>query len=596
MVRAALLLIGLSGVMSMAAGLAWATDPPTVTCAAGQHLNEFNECIDWCQKPYYGGASFYGGELVPARFCVKPGGVTISGETGGDDRPGCWTYVGTLKDEYYSGSLKVQAYSVYTNPRDVCTTFGAKECGKLGCDRVEGAVSAQLPGISANGTPSPEFTGNISTYQTATQQCTYNQATGQFTNCVQTAGGTTSGGGGVADEFCERFGYSYTSMCQLNSATMKMNGVTAPPQQANEQSAMYFPSPDDVNCNWSYNNTTKNYQINSGTCSGYFIPPYDPSGHTGACKSTANQPYYGPAKEGYNSSPSSPYKACLLSNQYDRQRPKQGATWQTGTSGYKYVDMNYEWYACEYVNTKAANSTQYQYKGTGAACSQLGAVGGDTASESPPWEYRPAPDDYMCENGKPRSGWSTARCNGTYVPVGTPEKEAQLFFGGVADGYIRFKNGTTEVVAGVNAGNTYQMPNGYTYNPGILHGDPSVGTSGGPAYAGAPSPSAGGGGGALTSDTEMPSDQMEPWYTPVYENGPKGVWETRVVTVKNSQVAQWVKGFEIVGGGGWVPSWTLNLGPFGTQELSIPPTVMSALRYLVLISAALLARKLIFGG
>lgn len=595
---------------------AFATDPvpttpttPLKTCATGQYLNQFNECADWCQKPYYGGASFFGGELIPARVCVKPGGVTIAGEQGGDDRPACWQYIGSLKDEYFSAGMKVQAYSTYTNPRDVCGSPGVKECGKLGCDRVEGGTMPE--GISANGAPSPVFSGNNTTQISTAQQCTYNPSTGGYTNCQQVAGGTvlgntqssyagtsaaTAGASGVSDEFCERYGYSYAGMCSYDAARMKLVGTSAPPQQANENSVKYFPSPDDVGCNWTYNTSTKQYNILSGTCRGYFIPPYDPAAHTQACKYTANAVYSGPNREGYNPGSVSAYKACFLSNQYDRQRPKVNATW-TQNPGYSpYVEMNYEWYSCEYINTKSSSSLQYQYKGTGAACSQLGALSGDTASNGPPYEYRSAPDDYMCENGKPREGWASAKCNGTYVPIGTPEREAQLFFGGAADGYIRFKDGTTEVVAGVNAGNTYQMPSGYTYNPGLLQGDPSVGTAGGPAYAGAPSSSGGGGLGALTSDTEMPSEQMDPWYTPVYENGPKGVWETRVSAVKSSRVAQWAKGFEIVGGGGWSPSWTLNLGQFGTHELSIPPAVMAALRYLVLISAALLARKLIFGG
>lgn len=567
-------------------GPAWATDPgSTVTCGHGQWQNQFGECVDACKENYAPGIMVMDGMAVPTRSCFTGEGVTAT--AGGEsstsfNRPACWHYTAGQTEKYPNYAI----YKVYVNPRDTCDVPGRDECGKLGCEQAGSGTGGTSGGssIAASGVPSPVFEGTLSNYSTGATP---------YGGGWPTPGGVQAGGG-VADVYCSSRGWGQEALCRLNQSNYRMEAVSgAKPQQDSEQSLLYIGSASDVNCSVWWDTAT-NWTKSSGTCNGTFLAKYNPTNHAMYCKTgTQNRDYSGPNIEGYNASAASPGKACLLSEYYARDEPVVGSTANPNATGVKYP-FTHAFYACEYTLTKPAGTNAYVYRGAGQACGTVGSMG-TSAGPQQEMKYVPAPDDYECYDGHPRDGWSNAKCNGTYVPV-TASDTPDMFFGMPGHFYVRYNGDGSKTVIPINKTG---IPSGFSYNSEVLQGDPSVGTK--PTYGSqAGGTGSGGGLGGLpgSSSAEMPSSTFDPWYTPKYENGPKGVWQARSATVKNSAIGQWVKGFEITGGGSFNPHWLLDFSQmgFGAFEIEIPAAVMLALRYFVLVSAAFTVRKIIFGG
>lgn len=90
-------------------------------------------------------------------------------------------------------------------------------------------------------------------------------------------------------------------------------------------------------------------------------------------------------------------------------------------------------------------------------------------------------------------------------------------------------------------------------------------------------------------------------YTPKYENGLKGVWDTESAKIKASPLFALTAVFTPNVASGTCPAWSFstNIGPsmnFGSNSMAPPCWVWSALRTIFLITALLTARRLIFGG
>lgn len=558
---------------------------PPATCPTGELRDEFGECQKACRDPYAGGLSFTSGEQIPLRICFA-GGVSISGQPE-PNRPACWHYLGTKKGEGWQGNgAKYVDYSIYTNPGDMCLEPGKKECDKLGCEKVEGSVS---PGnFTSTGAVAPQFGGQIMSY---VPEAPYANGMDQY----GTPGGTVASEP-AAPEYCRQQGWSDLQLCNQSSQDvwyLQPSGTR--PQQANDKSATYLRAPTDVNCltftaTDPYGNKTSGAA--SGTCNGPFYVPYNPSNHSWKCSTAKGMEYAGPLREGYNAAASSPSKVCLLAYKEGVLRPIAGSQPHPEFSGpAKWYHME-EFVACEYELSKPSGAAGYKYKGTGASCSVVGAVGSSGGATEGNTKYIPGWDDVACLNGVPDPSVWGAKCTGQKVVNG--EVINDHYFGGRVGPYLRFANGQVEVVQDLTG--VYPTPGGYSNNSTILGGNPSVGTvnnsTGGTPGGGTVSVP------ALELSTEMPSQQFEPWYTPEYPDGPVGVWNTRSDALQNTAIVQWVKGFELTGGASFNPSWTLDFSQmgFGAFEVSIPGEIMLVLRYLVLISAAFSVRKIIFGG
>jgi hypothetical protein len=90
-------------------------------------------------------------------------------------------------------------------------------------------------------------------------------------------------------------------------------------------------------------------------------------------------------------------------------------------------------------------------------------------------------------------------------------------------------------------------------------------------------------------------------YEPKYPDGLEGVWDKRWPQVKGSGLAQLAGNLMPGFNGGSCPNWQIDvslnqLWDFGTHDLAPPCWIWDALRALVLVSAVILARKIIFGG
>ena len=317
----ALFLWALASLVSSAAALAEdppPADPPPVTCPTGEFPDQFGECQKACKEPYLGGFSFTSGEQIPTRICFA-GGVTVSGQPQ-VTRPACWHYVGTLKGEgWESGGTKYIDYSVYTNPADICTEPGKKECDKLGCEKVEGGVP---PGtFTGTGAVAPQFSGQVMSY---VPEAPYANGFDQY----GTPGGTVASEP-VAPEYCKQRGWSDLQLCNQSSQDVwYLQPSGTKPQQANERSTTYLRAPTDVNCltftsTDAYGNKTSGTA--SGTCNGPFFAPYSPSVNSWKCSTAKGIEYEGPLREGYNAAASSPSKACLLAYKEGVLRPIAGS-------------------------------------------------------------------------------------------------------------------------------------------------------------------------------------------------------------------------------------------------------------------------------
>lgn len=100
---------------------------------------------------------------------------------------------------------------------------------------------------------------------------------------------------------------------------------------------------------------------------------------------------------------------------------------------------------------------------------------------------------------------------------------------------------------------------------------------------------------------DTPLTEMPTLYERKYPDGIKGVWDTRSAEMKATPLFGLTAVFAPSVGGGSCPTWSMsaNIGPqmmFGTHSLSPPCWLWTALKAVIIVTALLLARSLIFGG
>ncbi|MEQ6436724.1 hypothetical protein V8Z74_17100 [Comamonas sp. w2-DMI] len=156
------------------------------------------------------------------------------------------------------------------------------------------------------------------------------------------------------------------------------------------------------------------------------------------------------------------------------------------------------------------------------------------------------------------------------------------------------KNPGSMVCAAVNAN---PMPGKDNTNGGNGNGTGSGGCNisncsdtggGGPGKVGFPGTGAGGEIGQL--------------YQPKYPDGPVKLWNDKSATLKSSGLGSLaLKLFPQVPGGGTPPQWVVDfdfgpLGSLGVHDISPPQWLWDVLKAIVILTALITARRLIFGG
>ncbi len=102
--------------------------------------------------------------------------------------------------------------------------------------------------------------------------------------------------------------------------------------------------------------------------------------------------------------------------------------------------------------------------------------------------------------------------------------------------------------------------------------------------------------------TDTPLPPVPDLYTRKYPNGMEGIWNQYKDQLKNSQFMQLAKSLmPSVGDGGTCPAWSLNLSlaswaDYGTHDVAPPCWVWDVAAAILVVSALLLARALVFGG
>jgi len=101
--------------------------------------------------------------------------------------------------------------------------------------------------------------------------------------------------------------------------------------------------------------------------------------------------------------------------------------------------------------------------------------------------------------------------------------------------------------------------------------------------------------------TDTPLGEMPVLYVRKYPDGMGGVWETRSAEIKASPLFALSAVFTPTVAGGSCPTWTYNanIGPgmmLGTGSIAPPCWLWPMLKAVLIITALLLARSLIFGG
>jgi hypothetical protein len=103
----------------------------------------------------------------------------------------------------------------------------------------------------------------------------------------------------------------------------------------------------------------------------------------------------------------------------------------------------------------------------------------------------------------------------------------------------------------------------------------------------------------LISDTPLPGPPV--LYKPKYPDGLTGVWATRIADIKSSPLFNAAANLmPSIAAGGSCPVWMLplNVGikDFGTHDVAPPCWIWTFGKFVIVVSALLLARSLIFGG
>jgi hypothetical protein len=107
-------------------------------------------------------------------------------------------------------------------------------------------------------------------------------------------------------------------------------------------------------------------------------------------------------------------------------------------------------------------------------------------------------------------------------------------------------------------------------------------------------------------DTSSPTDSALPdlpkLYEPKYKEGLEGVWKEQKERLKSTSLSQLTESLmPKITGGGSCPAWQVNLdfagwASYGSKNVAPPCEVWEWGRMIILVSALLLARALIFGG
>jgi hypothetical protein len=93
------------------------------------------------------------------------------------------------------------------------------------------------------------------------------------------------------------------------------------------------------------------------------------------------------------------------------------------------------------------------------------------------------------------------------------------------------------------------------------------------------------------------------WYTAKYPDGLRGVWDSRKAALFATPLGAAIANMAVPVGSGSYPTWTLDLnmgmgghGNLGTHVLSVPGWIWDVAKVIMLLSAAFLCRRIIFGG
>lgn len=115
-----------------------------------------------------------------------------------------------------------------------------------------------------------------------------------------------------------------------------------------------------------------------------------------------------------------------------------------------------------------------------------------------------------------------------------------------------------------------------------------------------------------TSEETKPDEEVSPPQDPTmperpklyeqkYKDGIQGVWDKEMAGIHNTPIFQFLKSMNPGLGGSDCPKWTFPSGDFmglklAGGDISVPCSVWFALKAIIIVSALLLARRLIFGG
>ncbi len=102
------------------------------------------------------------------------------------------------------------------------------------------------------------------------------------------------------------------------------------------------------------------------------------------------------------------------------------------------------------------------------------------------------------------------------------------------------------------------------------------------------------------NDINPPPPEPESWYESEYENGIIGIWEERSAAIMQTPMFEFMEQFELTPAG-TQPDWQMcfnlgALGNYGCEQLEIASGIWAFLKLCILITAAFLCRRIIFGG
>lgn len=107
--------------------------------------------------------------------------------------------------------------------------------------------------------------------------------------------------------------------------------------------------------------------------------------------------------------------------------------------------------------------------------------------------------------------------------------------------------------------------------------------------------------GSSSPDIEISPSRVKSFYESEYPNGFAGVWDSKLVYLKQTPLFSFADQFVTSFGTGSTPLWSFcidlgALGNYGCKDLSVPDYVWSFVALCIIITAAFLSRALIFGG